>query len=204
MSSTNRKNSSDRHIADYYVTPIASIKEFLDAFREDYPMLQTATMANPYDRPSMVLDPCAGGDPKHEMSYPWSIEKFSGWQVSLLDSVDVRPDSKATFKEDFLFRGIDGCYDIAITNPPFNIALDVIQKCLREVKEGGLVIMLLRLNFFGSQERSAWFKQNMPMACYVHSKRMKFTDSGGSDSVEYMHCIWLKGEHPRFTKLRIL
>lgn len=44
----------------------------------------------------------------------------------------------------------------------------------------------------------------MPMACYVHSKRMKFTDSGGSDSVEYMHCIWLKGEHPRFTKLRIL
>ena len=32
MSSTNRSNSRDEHIADYYVTPIDKIEEFLQEF----------------------------------------------------------------------------------------------------------------------------------------------------------------------------
>ncbi len=64
--------------------------------------------------------------------------------------------------------------------------------------------MLLRLNFFGSQERSTWFKSNMPVNCYVHSKRLKFTNTGGTDSIEYMHAVWVVGEYPAYTKLKIL
>lgn len=199
MSSTNRTNAASRHVSDYYVTPVASIREFLTAFNADFPDLLSGA-------PFTILDPCAGGDDTHEMSYPTAITQYSGWPFNGIDTVDVRPDSRATFKEDYLFKnlGTDRPYDLAITNPPFNIALDVIQKCLREVQGGGLVIMLLRLNFFGSQERSAWFKQNMPVNCYVHSRRMKFTNTGGTDSIEYMHAVWRVGEHPAFTKLKIL
>ena len=199
MSSTNRANAAARHVSDYYVTPQLSIREFLLAFNEDF--------LRQIDIPDnlRILDPCAGGDTEHGMSYPEAITKYSGWTIEKIETIDVRPDSKAEIKEDFLF-----CSpripkpNMAITNPPFNIALDVIQKCLREVHEGGWVIMLLRLNFFGSQERSQWFKGNMPWACYVHSKRLKFTNAGGTDSIEYMHCCWKVGEHPKFTKLRIL
>lgn len=143
MSSTNRANAAARHVADYYVTPVASIKEFLDAFREDFhllPSYQQADQINVFgERSITVLDPCAGGDDKHAMSYPEAIARYSQWNVNGIDTVDVREDSRATFKEDYLFKnlGQDRPYDVAITNPPFNIALDVIQKCLREVRLGG-------------------------------------------------------------------
>ncbi len=199
MSSTNRKNASERHVADYYVTPILEIKNFLNGFNEDYTELGEG-------KPFTILDPCAGGDANHPMSYPTAIERYSGWKVNGMDTIDVRPDSLATFKEDYLFKnlGADRPYDMAITNPPFNIAIDVIQKCLHEVAIGGWVIMLLRLNFYGSQERSAWFKQNMPTVSYIHSKRLSFTDDGKTDSIEYQHCCWKVGDKNRFAKLRIL
>ena len=34
MSSTNRSNSRDTHIADYYVTPIDKISDFLEEFEK--------------------------------------------------------------------------------------------------------------------------------------------------------------------------
>lgn len=212
MSSTNRLNAAARHVADYYVTPVASIKEFLDAFREDFPAFANESKLRGWDlidpcgeTPFTILDPCAGGDAKHEMSYPAAIERYSQWNFNGIDTVDIRPDSRAEFREDYLFKDFGhGPYDMAITNPPFNIALDVIQKCMKEVHGGGLVIMLLRLNFFGSQERSNWFKHFMPLATYVHSRRMKFTNTGGTDSIEYMHAVWCVGHHPKHTLLRIL
>lgn len=196
MSSTNRTNAAARHVSDYYVTPVLSVQEFIREFNADFPEIIT--------QPKSILDPCAGGDAQHEMSYPAAIKNYSGWDAYSLRTIDVRQDSHAEVKEDFLFWKPDATYDLAITNPPFNIALDVIQKCLTIVKPGGFVIILLRLNFFGSQERSTWFKQNMPANCYVHSKRMKFTNTGGTDSIEYMHAVWIVGEHPSFTKLKIL
>ena len=199
MSSTNRSNASERHVSDYYVTSQLAIRDFLFAFNEDFPNLFDG-------KPFTILDPCAGGDAKHEMSYPAAIQKYSGWTFNGIDTCDVRPDSPAMFKEDYLFTnlGQDRPYDMAITNPPFNIAIDVIQKCLREVAIGGWVIMLLRLNFYGSQERSAWFKQNMPTVSYIHSKRLSFTDDRKTDSIEYQHACWFVGEKPKFTKIRIL
>lgn len=137
------------------------------------------------------------------MSYPEAIKNYSGWNIERLDTIDVRPDSRAEIKEDFLFWKTDRKYSAAITNPPFNIALDVIQKSLSMVESGGLVIMLLRLNFFGGQKRSEWFKKNMPYRCYVHSKRMSFT-KGATDSIEYMHAVWVAGTGLPFTELKIL
>lgn len=209
MSSTNRINAEKRHVADYYVTPVPSIKEFLDAFRADWNDLNEASelfeeWSGPFDSSTTVLDPCAGGDDSTEMSYPSALANYSGWDIKELFTVDVRPDSRADIKTDFLFWQPMSPRDVAITNPPFNIALDVIRKCLNETKRGGLVIMLLRLNFFGSQERSAWFKSFMPLATYVHSKRMRFTNTGGTDSIEYMHAVWRVGYNPKHTLLRVI
>ena len=44
----------------------------------------------------------------------------------------------------------------------------------------------------------------MPVRCYVHSKRIGFTDDGKTDSIEYMHCVWHKATKPDATKLKVL
>src|SRR3990167_10988770 len=132
------------------------------------------------------LDPCAGGDEKHEMSYAQVIKEEFNPEV--LDTVDVRQDSKAEIKQDYLWwdKGANQ-YDVVITNPPFYIAQEVINKALQDVKDGGYVVMLLRLNFFGSKARKVFFEKQMPTWAYVHNRRMSFTDDGKTDSIEYAH-----------------
>jgi hypothetical protein len=203
MSSTNRANAAARHKSDYYVTPIPAIRDFLTATASPgFANLEHS--ADFCNHGVSVLDPCAGGDASHPMSYPAALAD-SGWIVRSLDTVDCREDSLAQFKCDYLTRPApETLYDVAITNPPFNLALPIINKCLSEVRRGGLVIMLLRLNFFGSQERSAWFKDHMPAATYVHSKRMRFADTSGTDSIEYMHAVWVVGQSPSYTQLRLI
>lgn len=207
MSST--KRGGDRHAADYYVTPQWAIKAFLEAFKADMPELDA-------DYPDLglqgicdgigaiILDPCAGGDETHWMAYPHAIE-INGWpKIKTMRTVDLREDSRAEIKSDFLNWSDIAHHDIAITNPPFVIAQEVIDGCLKRVQTGGIVVMLLRLNFFGGAKRLSWWHKNMPVACYVHSKRIGFTDDGKTDSIEYMHAVWIVGEHPKFTKLRVI
>jgi len=214
MSSTNRSNARDSHIADYYKTPVPSIMDFFMEFFSDYPEESFEA--------KMVLDPCAGGYSGTEikigentqpllspiytktgMSYPEAIKKYNYEVPPAIYTIDIREDSEADIINDYLKMDLENRYDVIITNPPFNIALDIIKKALSDVKDGGVVIMLLRLNFFGSKARADFWDKNMPMCCYVHSKRMAFT-SQGTDSVEYMHCVWKKGYQTKFTKLRVI
>ena len=107
-----------------------------------------------------------------------------------------REDSRAIIKGDYLKidckTGYNNGYDIIITNPLFSLALEIIKKAIEDVKDGGYVIMLLRLNFFGSKKRYQFWQENMPKYIFVHSERMSFTDDGETDSIEYMHAIWQK------------
>ena len=194
MSSTNRSKAREAHVSDYYVTPLATIREFLAAFAQDWPV----------QGPLTILDPCAGGDKEHPMAYPNAILNYSGWEIATLTTIDCREDSLAQIHSDYLQENIGSRFDMAITNPPFNIAMDVIQKALKDVREGGLVIMLLRLNFFGSKERQGFFQKNMPVLTYVHTRRPKFLNTGGTDSIEYMHAVWQVGNPCRSTQLRII
>ena len=206
MSSTNR--GGDRHAADYYRTPDYCIKNFLTALSEDDPnQFGWSDGGGFYQRMASgidILDPCAGGDANHPMAYPTAIKQY-GWPVCCsMTTVDWRQDSLATHKADFLMWNPPHTFDLAITNPPFAIAKEVIDRCMQVVSPGGLVVMLLRLNFFGGQKRFDWWQNNMPAVCYVHNHRIGFTDDGKTDSIEYCHCCWIVGEQPRFTAMRII
>lgn len=208
MSSTNRSAAREKHISDFYITPLQTIRDFMSALTLDAPSELVDGFGVPVmtKRPLQILDPCAGGDERNVMAYPNALRNYSGWEINDITTIDVREDSKAEFKADYLNFDISGNapFDMVITNPPFNIAMAVIEKSLRDVQDYGLVIMLLRLNFFGSKERQSFFQNNMPVLTYVHTKRPKFLNTGGTDSVEYMHSIWQKGNPCRFTKMRII
>ena len=187
MSSTNR--GYDRHISDYYVTPVNEIKKFWEEFK----------VHNNISTVNYVLDPSAGGDSKHIMSYP-EVLKNEDFE---LVTMDIRQDSLAALKGDYLVTKFDKSFDMIFTNPPFVQALEFLQKALNDVKDDGYVIMLLRLNFLGSRARNEWLKNNMPYEIYVHSKRISFTDDGKTDSIEYAHFVWKKG-YKGITKLYLL
>ena len=170
MSSTNRSDARSNHVADYYVTPVDKVIDFIDAFVE-----------TEEDFEGKILDPCAGGDEKHPMSYPEALKQCGYLDV---DTLDIREDSLADIKSDYLTYDCKDRYSIIITNPPFNLARPIIEKALDDVKEGGYVIMLLRLNFFGSKTRRDMWENQMPKYSFVHSKRLSFTDNGKTDSIE--------------------
>lgn len=194
MSSTNRSNARDKHISDYYITPVPRILEFLDAFNE---------VSNVFNVPGVkILDPCAGGDHDHDMSYPSAIrEKFGDDKI--IETMDIREDSRANYISNYLQTVLPEPPDVIITNPPFNIALDIVKKALMDVRDRGYVIMLLRLNFFGSNERFPFFNEYMPRYTFVHHKRISFV-GGATDSIEYMHAVWQNGWTGKYTELRVI
>jgi len=185
MSSTNRPS---RGGSDYYVTPVSAITTFLNAFLE-YEQIGRR-----------ILDPCAGGDARHAMSYPAALKAFD----RDCTTIDIRQDSRAMHKEDYLKMETAGLFDVIITNPPFNLAQPIIEKALRDVYDKGFVIMLLRLNYFGSKARKPFWDKQLPVYAFVHHKRIGFTDDGKTDSIEYMHCVWQKENYPKFTKLMVI
>lgn len=193
MSSTNRGYS--RHQSDYYVTPVDEIKRFLSAWLSDE-QKNSANWQNLTDRPDRLswLDPCAGGDDKHPMSYPEALKEIGVTP----ETVDIRQDSLANIKGDYLKEQFVGL-DVVITNPPFYLAKEIIEKALDESE---YVVMLLRLNFLGSKGRFEFWQNNPPKKIYVHHKRMSFT-GGPTDSIEYAHFVWQKG-YKGETKIEVI
>lgn len=193
MSSTSR--GYNRHKSDYYITPIHNILEFLKEFQKVEPSF--------YREDAVILDPTAGGDAINPMSYPTALIDF-GFRAAQVKTIDIRDDSPAEVAADYLQTKIDYEPFIIITNPPFFLAKEIIQKALNDTMDGGYVIMLLRLNFFGSKDRKSFFDKQMPKYSFVHHRRMSFTNDGNTDSIEYQHCVWQKGHYPSFTKLKVI
>ena len=194
MSSTNRGNQ--RNVSDYYITPIKDIMIFLTEAIQLIPDL--------LDKKNLsILDPCSGGDIQHKMSYPEALVQ-KGVNSNVITTIDLRDDSRADIKGDYLkIPKNKKMFNLIITNPPFALALPIIKKALDEVESKGYVIMLLRLNFFGSQLRFPFWQKNMPKYTFVHHKRISFF-GGTTDSIEYMHVIWQKDTKTSYTQLRII
>lgn len=191
MSSTNRSNAREKHVADYYVTPVEDIEIFLNELIRLEPAIFSGK----------ILDCCAGGDEQHLMSYPDALCTFYSKDI---DTIDIREDSRAKIKNNYLHVNCKNEYDVIITNPPFNTAMEIINKAFCDIKDGGFVIMLLRLNFFESKARLSFWQGNMPKYVYVNHKRMSFTDDGKTDSIAHAHFVWQKGYKTEFCRLKVI
>lgn len=191
MSSTNRGYT--RHRSDYYITPITKVEEFLLEFIKHEP---TA-----FSGGGVILDPTAGGDKENPMSYPTAVKNVFNKEVK---TIDIREDSRADIKGNYLEMELEYEPSVIFTNPPFNISRDIIEKSLDDVEEDGWVIMLLRLNYFGGKLRRDLWNKYMPKYVFVHSRRLSFTPDNKTDSIEYGVFCWKKGYHPEFTNLKVI
>lgn len=138
MSSTNRSRLRDLHIADYYRTPINEIINFLDKFIIDEKV--------PVQKNIKILEPCAGGlIGKDKMSYVEALHNCGLGMHHGINTIDIRENSLADIKGNYLDMDCKNKYDMITTNPPFNIALDVIRKALDDVKDNGYVNYAIKI-----------------------------------------------------------
>lgn len=113
------------------------------------PMLQLLDLSGVYS----FNEPCKGGG-------------------AILDRVDVPAKvwSEISLGVDYL-AALPLQTDLILTNPPFSLALEFLQKSLTEAKTVGY---LLRLNFLGSRKRRDFWNANKPTHVFVLSERPVF------------------------------
>jgi len=92
----------------------------------------------------------------------------------------------------FEFAAEDEMQDVVITNPPFNQALEFVQGAM---KDGKIVVMLLRLNWLALQKRNRFLLDNPP-SVYVLPRRPSFTADGKTDATDYAWFVWGLDEPP--------
>lgn len=113
---------------------------------------------------TLVLEPaCGTGDLALALG-----EAFG--EVLLADVFDYGAPGAAV--RDFLIEGVgdDPTPDLVITNPPFNIGVDFVEKALDVANVG--CAMLLRLSFLcGGRRYERLFSQNPPMAILPFCER---------------------------------
>ena len=106
-------------------------------------------------------------------------------QLDLLSRYDLAAEDEADTVAERAMPAPAQPFDVALGNPPFNLALEVIQHAMTM---SSIVCMLLRINFLASQKRAAWMRENTP-SIYVLPRRPSFT-GGKTDATEYAWFLW--------------
>ena len=178
MSSTNR--GSERSPNDFYETPGWLTR------------LALRTVFAPGGHKLGVLEPAAG-------TGAITREARAYWPSAVVNEIDIVRTGK-----DFLAIPTHPIYDIVITNPPFSLAMEFVQRAHRWAcyTPTATVAMLLPLNFLGSEKRAVWLRTHPP-ALYVSPQRPSFT-GGKTDSINYAWMMW-QPHNPNFVpKVEIL
>lgn len=114
---------------------------------------------------SNILEPCAGAG---------NIVKFltdRGFKnITSFDIKDRRTWEFPLTIKDFIADEVGEKYDWIVTNPPYSLALEFAQKCLKVADN---VCLLYLLQFAGTTKRKKFMQDNLP-SIYVLSKRPSF------------------------------
>ena len=99
---------------------------------------------------------------------------------------------------DFLKETLDGFEGDIITNPPYSVALEFVQRALESIRPGGKVAMFLKVQFLEGQKRGAFFKDTPPRTVYISRSRLSCAKNGDFErfpdsAIAYAWYVWEKG-----------
>jgi len=150
-----------------------------------------------YETPEWVTDALMPHLPREPMRV-WEPAAGSGKMVRALMkrgltvyASDIEPLMQCA-REDFLSCAIANAVDAVITNPPYELATEFVQRALGSVPNTGFVAMLLRTDFDHAKTRSYLFADHPAFSKkVVLTKRIKwFEDSKGQPSFNHAWFIW--------------
>lgn len=125
-----------------------------------------------------------------------------GYEVRKSDIIKYSEDTEII---DFLEYNGNWKGDI-ITNPPYSLAQEFVEKALQVIDEGHKVAMYLKINFLSSQKRKKFFEEKQPKTIYIMTKRYGCAKNGDfiiydNGTVDYCWIVWEKG-HNGITKVK--
>ena len=166
---------------DYYATPYDSTKVLL----------------NNVEFTGNFLEPCVGGGHIVEVIKQY----YPNEDIFYMDIVDRGYED--TLVDNFLEHDFKGQkFDNIITNPPYSLAQEFLEKSMEIINENGKVAMFLKIQFLEGVKRKEMFKKYPPKYIYVFTKRQnpwrngKSVDEKGkpwSSTMCFAWFIWEEG-----------
>lgn len=83
-----------------------------------------------------------------------------------------------TITADFLEWEAKEKYTSIITNPPYSLASEFIEKCIGLLEDGGQLAMFLKIQFLEGAKRKPLFDRFPPKYVYVFRNRMSIWNNG--------------------------
>jgi len=94
------------------------------------------------------------------------------WGGIIFDKIDAPYKDYFELSEGLDYLKSEACkVDLILTNPPFSLAQEFIEKA---ISESDTVCMLQRVNYLGSKARKEFWNRNPPTHMFVLSSRPKF------------------------------
>jgi hypothetical protein len=133
---------------DYYATPYSATEMLLNnvEFNGDF------------------LEPCVGGG--HIVDV---LKKYYDSEITCSDIVNRGYSN--TIIADFLIHNFNRKFDNIVTNPPYSLAQEFLEKGMEVINDGGKIAMFLKIQFLEGAKRKEMFKKYPPKYIYVFSKR---------------------------------
>ena len=118
------------------------------------------------------LEPCVGNGNLANIIK----DEFPGSEITCIDIVDRGYPN--TIIHDFLTWETDEKFDNIITNSPYSIAKEFVEKGLSLLDEGGKMAMFLKVQFLEGMKRQLMFEKYPHKYMYVFTKRMPTWKNG--------------------------
>lgn len=127
-----------------------------------------------------------------------NVFKEHGYEVR---TSDIVKRTETTEILDFLSDGVYDWDGNIITNPPYKLASQFVEKAMNIIHKGNKCIMFLKLQFMEGKQRRKLFEKYPPKTIWVSSSRImcakngKFDEmiAGGGSAVAYAFYVWEKG-----------
>ena len=131
-------------------------------------------LLNEYDfHANTILEPCVGGGHIVNAVNDFFVNKRD---ITCLDLVDRGYPN--TIVQDFLTWKTDKKFEGIITNPPFSLAQEFVEKGMELLTDNGQMAMFLKIQFLEGQKRKELFEKYPPKCIYVFRNRMATWNNG--------------------------
>ena len=143
---------------DYYATNPKAVEMLLSNYTFDA---------------STILEPCVG-----EGHIANAINNFfpNKRKITGIDLVDRGYPN--TIVADFLTYETDKKWEGIISNPPYSLAMEFIEKGMELLEENGQMAMFLKIQFLEGVKRKEFFEKYPPKYIYVFRNRMATWNNG--------------------------
>jgi hypothetical protein len=131
-----------------------------------------------------VLDPCVGLG-----AFANAVRALP--MATVVRTIDNDPSVEADIHNDFLMVPVRGdLFDLILSNPPFSIGREFVERSIGWCAPTGTVAFLLLLQFLGSNSRADLFAKYPPSTIDIMRPRPSFAEDGSTDMREYALFRW--------------